>query len=149
MKKAQAAMEFLMTYGWAILIVLIAIGALMFYIKPSEILPEKCVISSGSGLFCEKWSADVGQIDLKIKNSLDETLTITTASYITDGTSNCTVALDTAIAASESAPVTFSGGSCSTLAASGEKIQGDIALVIRDADAFNKTSAGTLIVKVP
>ena len=28
MKKAQAALEFLMTYGWAILIVVIAIGAL-------------------------------------------------------------------------------------------------------------------------
>ncbi len=29
-KKGQAAMEFLMTYGWAILIVLIALGALFF-----------------------------------------------------------------------------------------------------------------------
>jgi len=26
-KKAQAAMEFLMTYGWAILVVLVVIGA--------------------------------------------------------------------------------------------------------------------------
>lgn len=30
-KQAQAAMEFLMTYGWALLIVLIAIGALAFF----------------------------------------------------------------------------------------------------------------------
>ena len=29
-KKAQAAMEFLMTYGWAILIILVALGALFY-----------------------------------------------------------------------------------------------------------------------
>lgn len=30
-KKGQAAMEFLMTYGWAILVVLVAIGALAYF----------------------------------------------------------------------------------------------------------------------
>ena len=43
-KKAQAAMEFLMTYGWAILVVLIVIGALAYFgvLSPSTLLPEKC-----------------------------------------------------------------------------------------------------------
>ena len=42
--KAQAAMEFLMTYGWAILVVLIVIGALAYFgvLSPSTLLPEKC-----------------------------------------------------------------------------------------------------------
>lgn len=31
MKKCQAAMEFLMTYGWAILVVLVAVGALFYF----------------------------------------------------------------------------------------------------------------------
>jgi hypothetical protein len=31
MKKSQAAMEFLMTYGWAILVVLVAIGVLAYF----------------------------------------------------------------------------------------------------------------------
>ena len=35
MKKAQAIMEFLMTYGWAILIVLAGISALAYY----EVIP--------------------------------------------------------------------------------------------------------------
>lgn len=41
-KKAQAAMEFLMTYGWAILVVLLAIGALAYFgvLDPSRLLPE-------------------------------------------------------------------------------------------------------------
>jgi len=45
MKKGQAAMEFLMTYGWAILVVLAAIGALAYFgvLNPAKVLPEMCV----------------------------------------------------------------------------------------------------------
>ncbi|MBI3036630.1 hypothetical protein HYY73_02645, partial [Candidatus Woesearchaeota archaeon] len=43
-KKGQAAMEFLMTYGWAILVVLVVIGALSYFgvLSPATLLPEKC-----------------------------------------------------------------------------------------------------------
>ena len=49
MKKAQAAMEFLMTYGWAILVVLAAIGALAYFgvLSPDRLLPSKCTLSPG------------------------------------------------------------------------------------------------------
>jgi hypothetical protein len=42
-KKGQAAMEFLMTYGWAIIIVLAAIGALAYFgvLSPQKLLPER------------------------------------------------------------------------------------------------------------
>lgn len=42
-KKGQAAMEFLMTYGWAILVVLAAIGALAYFgvLSPQNLLPER------------------------------------------------------------------------------------------------------------
>src|SRR3989344_4607890 len=45
-KKGQAAMEFLMTYGWAILVVLVAIGALAYFgvLSPDNLLPEKCTM---------------------------------------------------------------------------------------------------------
>jgi hypothetical protein len=48
-KRAQAALEFLMTYGWAILVVLAAIGALAYFgvLNPSNFLPNKCVASPG------------------------------------------------------------------------------------------------------
>jgi len=48
-KRGQAALEFLMTYGWAILVVLIVIGALAYFgvLNPSMILPEKCSLSTG------------------------------------------------------------------------------------------------------
>jgi len=48
-KRAQAAMEFLMTYGWAILVVLAAIGALAYFgvLSPGNLLPHKCEFSAG------------------------------------------------------------------------------------------------------
>jgi len=51
-KKGQAAMEFLMTYGWAILVVLAAIGALAYFgvLSPSKHLPESCIF--GQGISC-------------------------------------------------------------------------------------------------
>jgi len=49
LKKSQAAMEFLMTYGWAILVVLAAIAALAYFgvLSPERFLPEKCLIETG------------------------------------------------------------------------------------------------------
>ncbi len=48
LRKAQAAMEFLMTYGWAILVVLICIGALAYFgvLSPRNLLPQKCIAST-------------------------------------------------------------------------------------------------------
>ena len=48
MKKAQAAIEFLTTYGWAILIIIIAIAALASFgvLNPSKNLPDKCIFSN-------------------------------------------------------------------------------------------------------
>lgn len=49
MKHGQAALEFLMTYGWAILIVLIAIGALAYFgvLNPERLLPRVCTVVPG------------------------------------------------------------------------------------------------------
>jgi hypothetical protein len=48
-KRGQAAMEFLMTYGWAILVVLVVIGALAYFgvLNPQQFLPTKCQLPVG------------------------------------------------------------------------------------------------------
>ncbi len=48
-KRGQAAMEFLITYGWAILAVLISIAALTYFgvLNPSRFLPESCILFPG------------------------------------------------------------------------------------------------------
>ncbi len=43
-RRAQAAFEYLSTYGWAILSTLVVIGALAYFglLSPSNLLPNKC-----------------------------------------------------------------------------------------------------------
>ncbi len=52
-KRGQAALEFLMTYGWAILVVMTVIGALAYFgvLNPTIMLPEKCTLQMG--LYCK------------------------------------------------------------------------------------------------
>jgi len=43
-RKAQAALEFLTTYGWAFLVILVMIGALAYFgvLNPDRFLPKRC-----------------------------------------------------------------------------------------------------------
>ena len=52
-KKSQAALEFLTTYGWAFLIILIMIGALSYFgiLSPSKLLPNRCNFGRKSGVW--------------------------------------------------------------------------------------------------
>ena len=83
-KKAQAAMEFLMTYGWAILVVLVVIGALGYFgvLNPMALLPEKCVF--GSEIVCRDWMLKSNVVSLNLQNNLGETMTITSIKVLKD-----------------------------------------------------------------
>jgi hypothetical protein len=75
--RAQAAMEFLMIYGWAVFSVLatIAILAYLGVLSPEKLLPEKCTIDSG--ITCISSKVQIGQITLVLLNSAQgKTLTI-------------------------------------------------------------------------
>ena len=145
-KKAQAAMEFLMTYGWAILVVLIAIGALAYFgvLSPEQFLPEKCVISSGSGLFCDEFSATAGTgVTLRVKNILAESVSVTAVS--TDSPS-CTNSAGGTIAADSTADFALA---CTGIA-SGDKIKAKITIAYSvGTDGLAKSTTGQLVTVVP
>jgi hypothetical protein len=46
-RKSQAAMEFLMTYGWALLVILLVLAALAYFgmLNPDRFLPDKITVS--------------------------------------------------------------------------------------------------------
>lgn len=76
-RKSQAALEFIMTYGWAILVVLVAIGALAYFgvLSPDRFLPSKCVLQSG--IACLDHKATSSSLQVVAQNSLGYDLTIT------------------------------------------------------------------------
>ena len=99
-KKGQAAMEFLMTYGWAILVVLVAIGALAYFgvLSPDKFLPERCQGPSGVDSIDKAaikiGVAGTGYVELVAKNNLGFDITIldhsapTTGDYDATGTAD-------------------------------------------------------------
>lgn len=75
-KSGQAALEFLMTYGWAILVVLAAIAALAYFgvLSPSEFLPEKCLFETG--FTCISSKVEPSQTTVVLSNGIGRTITI-------------------------------------------------------------------------
>ncbi len=74
-KRGQAAMEFLMTYGWALLVVLVAIGALAFFgvLNPAKFLPETCTITPG--ISCNDFLVNTTDTSIIIQNGMGKDLT--------------------------------------------------------------------------
>ncbi len=91
-KKAQAGLEFLTTYAWAFVVILIVIGALAYFgvTNPSRLLPERCNI--GSEFSCENYLLDDtnNKVQILMKNSLGDVINITNFVVSTEtGVLNC------------------------------------------------------------
>ncbi len=67
-RQAQGAMEFLMAYGWAIVAVLLTIGALAYFgvINTSVLFPESC--SMFPGVACTDFYANKAEMVLTLRN---------------------------------------------------------------------------------
>ncbi|MCX8146992.1 MAG: hypothetical protein N3D84_00825 [Candidatus Woesearchaeota archaeon] len=153
-KRAQAAMEFLMTYGWAILVVLVVIGALAYFgvLSPQKLLPDKCTATTG--FTCTDKTADTSAIKIKLLNGIGETVTVTDASFTSPGKSSCIASVTKPDGASGiNAPwvagteMTFSAGGNTCTFASGEKARGtfDITYYTTDVNFKKKISADVAI----
>ena len=89
-RKSQAALEFLTTYAWAFLVILIMVGALAYFgvLRPSKLLPDRC--NFGSEVSCEDFgitSGDSGAVNLRLKNSVGEAITVNSVTLTTEGAS--------------------------------------------------------------
>jgi len=142
-KRGQAAMEFLMTYGWAILVVLAAIAALAYFgvLSPDRFLPEKCTLPSG--MACLDFRYTGTGFELVIQNSAGFDM------------SGITVGIDGAgcVANASSGSTTLTNGqkdtytvTCSPTAG---KFKGDInVLYTNQQTGMVHTKTGELIAKV-
>ncbi len=75
-KRGQAAMEFLMTYGWAILAAIIVVGVLWFLIgNPSNLAGDRFTVSAP--LVAEASSMSGTTLSLEIRNGAGESINVT------------------------------------------------------------------------
>ena len=102
-RKAQAALEFLTTYGWAFLVILIMISALAYFgiLNPSKILPNRC--NFGPEFECLDWQISLTDtsLKLKMKNNAGEPIVV----------SSMNVSSQTTIALSCTAPTNIGASS--------------------------------------
>lgn len=75
-RKGQAALEFLTTYGWAFLVILVMIGALAYFgvLNPKKFIPPSCTI--GAPFLCEDHLIKLNEVTLKIRNGNEPTTII-------------------------------------------------------------------------
>ena len=140
-KKGQSALEYLMTYGWAILIIIIVGGVLYYYgvFSPSKLVGESKV---GFGkVQVDTWAVDEGadQINFIFENRAGKQINITNVDV--GGT-----ATDTAIVLNEGSKSSgFETVGCPAIA-SGDAYRWDVVIsyYIVGYEGTTLTSSGTL-----
>ena len=85
-KKSQAALEFLTTYGWAFLVILIMIGALAYFgiLNPSKILPNRCNFGAEFQCLDYQISTTSSTFKLRLKNGIGEAIDVTSMGVSTE-----------------------------------------------------------------
>ena len=144
-KKSQAAMEFLMTYGWAILVVLAAIAALAYFgvLSPEKFLPEKCILAPG--LACVSHKVTPTQITLIISNGLGRTIDVTS---ITVGDCSGSWTDKTMMSGNETTFTLPTSGTCDN-GATKDAFKGDITLKYTEkVTGLEKTIYGNIATKI-
>ncbi|MBI2657310.1 hypothetical protein HYX08_01295 [Candidatus Woesearchaeota archaeon] len=141
-KKAQAAMEFLMTYGWAILVVLAAIAALAYFgvLSPEKFLGEKCILEPG--LACVSHKVEPAKVTIVLGQNKGRTIIVNS---ITVGSCSGTFT-ETMLSGTDHTFVI--GGSCSN-GLQKESFKGDITIGYTEKETnLTKTAFGNLNTKI-
>jgi len=81
-RKSQSALEFLTTYGWAFLVIIIMIGSLAYFgiLSPSKLLPNRC--NFGSEFQCLDYritsatATPPNEFRIQLKNNLGKPITV-------------------------------------------------------------------------
>jgi len=89
--KSQAALEFLTTYGWAFLVILIMIGTLAYFgvLSPSKVLPNRCLFGAEFQCLDHQISTTAGTFKFKLKNNAGDSINVD-AGKITPSTESTT-----------------------------------------------------------
>ena len=135
-KKGQAAMEFLMTYGWAILAAIVVIGALgtYFYFKTGA--TDSAFI--GPPLYAVASNIQPAQVNLDFKNNGADDLTIASVNVTGCGINSTSTALT-------SGSNSVFAVTCDPALTDGDSFKGDVVVkYTKAASTIELTSTGTV-----
>lgn len=112
-KRGQAAMEFLMTYGWAILAAIIAIAVLAYFgvFNPGRYTSEMCQVSAP--FTCDDNSiARTTGVEVILRNGGDEDFSVTNieVTNCNDGGTDTNVPVESGKTATITAPCVLTAG---------------------------------------
>ena len=93
MRKAQAALEFLTTYGWAFIVILVMIGALAYFgvLNPSKVTPNRCIVEAG--FECREYRITQNDVNIVVYNRKGtgmQNIVVNATSDVGDLTGACT-----------------------------------------------------------
>ncbi|MBL7050897.1 hypothetical protein ISS04_01910 [Candidatus Woesearchaeota archaeon] len=145
-KKAQAAMEFLMTYGWAILVVLIAISALAYFgvLNPSRFLPESCTLVPGMSCIDFKADGATNTTTIVIQNGMGQDLNV----FKINMSGYSCIINDTLGTFNDADKQTFTMGCTGLWDKSGQRLKEDIIISFNSTAGITHTETGQLITKI-
>ena len=142
-KRSQAAMEFLMTYGWAILAAVIAIGVLSYFgvFSPGKYTTGTAVVTPP--FYVNAWNAKASAgVTLELKNNGAETYNIASVAVAGCGT----YSTPTEVSAGSASTIIVT---CSPVLIAGNNFKGDITIIYTKAGSLVElTSTGTIAEKI-
>ena len=143
-RKSQAALEFLITYGWAILVVIIAIAALAFFgvLNLDAFFPDRCVLPVD--ITCIDHKVESYRAIIVVKNTRGETMTI---NKVTVSANNQQCFADESITLSNGGTAIFTITQCNN-GATGTKFDGIINITYTIEDKLSHEITGTLRAKI-
>ncbi len=151
-RKGQSAMEFLMTYGWAILVVLIAIGALAYFgiLNPAKFLPSQCALFPG--ISCSTFKVTGTVATFIIQNGAGSTLGDLNITISNPNQGNCGTITSTTANFSDGATsthtITCASGSYGT---TGDRFKADLNISYYEGTGSNKIyhiKKGSLVTQI-
>jgi|SRR3989344_4740613 len=138
-KKGQAAMEFLMTYGWAILAAIVAIGILYVIIgNPQNLVGDRFDLSAP--FVAGAKSASTSGVTIEFRNGAGESVNVTSVAI-----TNCGTTSDVGSVADG----TLKAVTVACTLTSGDRIKGDVAVNYRTTGSnVTQKATGSVNLKV-
>jgi hypothetical protein len=83
-KHGQAALEFLMTYGWALLMIAILIGAIAYFgvLNPKDLISDRCTFNPEIECIDFSLNGEDNTLRLLLQNNVGELITLSSISLV-------------------------------------------------------------------